>query len=48
MRLKRTLIITVGSVLLALLAIILIQTGLGVDSEVTLRDSNRPEIVGED
>ena len=48
MRLKRTLIIMVSSVLLALLFIILIQTGLGVDSEVTLRDSNRPEIVGED
>lgn len=48
MRLKRVLIIAVGSVLLALLTIILIQTGLGVDSEVTLRDSNRPEIVGED
>ena len=48
MALKRTLIIAAAAVLLALLFIILIQTGLGVDSEVTLRDSNRPEIVGED
>ena len=48
MRVKRALIITIASIALALLFIILIQTGLGVDSEVTLRDSNRPEIVGED
>ena len=48
MRLKRALVFAIAGTALALLFIILIQTGLGVDSEVTLRDSNRPEIVGED
>lgn len=47
MRLRRYLLISVGSILLVLLMIILIQSGLGVDSDVTITDSHRPEIVGE-
>ena len=45
---RRALFITVGSVLVVLLMIILLQTGLGVDSDVTITDRNRPEIVGSD
>ena len=45
---RRALFITVGSVLVVLLMIILLQTGLGVDSDVTITDRNRPEIVGND
>ena len=45
---RRALFITVGSVLVVLLMIILMQTGLGVDSDVTITDRNRPEIVGND
>ena len=45
---RRVLFITVGSVLAVLLMIILLQTGLGVDSDVTITDRNRPEIVGND
>ena len=45
---RRVLFITVGSVLFVLLMIILLQTGLGVDSDVTITDRNRPEIVGND
>ena len=45
---RRALFITVGSVLFVLLMIILLQTGLGVDSDVTITDRNRPEIVGSD
>ena len=45
---RRALFITVGSVLFVLLMIILLQTGLGVDSDVTITDRNRPEIVGND
>ena len=47
MRLGRLLLISLGSVLFVLLVIILIQSGLGVDSDVTITDSNRPEIVGD-
>ncbi len=47
MRLRRVLLITVGSIFFVLLMIILIQSGLGVDSDETITDSNRPEIVGE-
>lgn len=47
MRLRRFLLISLGSVLFVLLVIILIQSGLGVDSDVTITDSNRPEIVGD-
>lgn len=47
MRLRRYLLISVGSILFVLLMIILIQSGLGVDSDVTITDSNRPEIVGD-
>ncbi len=47
MRLRRLLLISLGSVLFVLLVIILIQSGLGVDSDVTITDSNRPEIVGD-
>ena len=45
---RRALFITIGSVLVVLLMIILLQTGLGVDSDVTITDRNRPEIVGND
>ena len=47
MRLRRLLLISLGSVIFVLLVIILIQSGLGVDSDVTITDSNRPEIVGD-
>ena len=47
MRLRRLLLISLGSVIFVLLMIILIQSGLGVDSDVTITDSNRPEIVGD-
>ncbi len=46
-RLKRPVIIVVGSVILLMLLIVVLQSGLGVDSEVTITDSHRPEIVGE-
>ena len=46
-RLRKPLIIVVGAVVLVVLLIALLQSGLGVDSEVTIRDSERPEIVGD-
>lgn len=47
MRLRKPLVITVGAVILVMLLIALLQSGLGVDSEVTIKDSERPEIVGD-
>lgn len=46
-RARRLLLTIVGSILLVLLMIFLIQSELGVDSEETITDSHRPEIVGE-
>ena len=46
-RLRKPLIIMVGAVVLLVLLIAVLQSGLGVDSEVTIRDSERPEIVGD-
>ena len=46
-RLRKPLIIVVGAIILLVLLIAVLQSGLGVDSEVTIRDSERPEIVGD-
>lgn len=46
-RLRKPLMIIVGSVILLMLLIVVLQSGLGVDSEDTITDSHRPEIVGE-
>ena len=46
-RLRRPLIIAVSGIVLLMLLIVILQTGLGVDSEVTITDSQRPEIVGD-
>ncbi len=45
-RLKRPLLIVVGSVIILMLLIVVLQSGLGVDSDETITDSHRPEIVG--
>ncbi len=45
-RLKRPVLILVGSIVVLLLLIFILQSGLGVDSDVTITDSHRPEIVG--
>ena len=45
-RLRKPLIIAVGSVILVMLLIVVLQSGLGVDSDDTITDSHRPEIVG--
>lgn len=45
-RLRRPLLIAVGAVILLMLAIVVLQSGLGVDNDVTITDSHRPEIVG--
>ena len=45
-RMRRPLLILVGAVILLMLAIVVLQSGLGVDSEDTITDSHRPEIVG--
>lgn len=46
-RLRRPLIIAVSAVVLLMLLIVILQSGLGVDSDVTITDSQRPEIVGD-
>ena len=46
-RLRRPVLIALSSVILVLLLIVLLQSGLGVDSDETITDSHRPEIVGE-
>lgn len=45
-RLRRPLVIAIGSVILVMLLIVVLQSGLGVDSDETITDSHRPEIVG--
>ena len=45
-RLRKPLIIAVTGVILLMLLILVLQSGLGVDSEDTITDSHRPEIVG--
>ncbi len=47
LRLRKPLLIVIGAVILVVLLIALLQSGLGVDSEQTIRDSQRPEIVGD-
>ncbi len=46
-RLRKPLLVVVGAVILLMLAIVILQSGLGVDSEDTITDSQRPEIVGD-
>jgi len=45
-RLRRPLLIVIGGVVLLMLLIVILQSGLGVDNDVTITDSHRPEIVG--
>ena len=45
-RLRKPLMIVVGGVILVMLLIVVLQSGLGVDSDETITDSHRPEIVG--
>ena len=47
-RLRRPLMIVVSGVVLLMLLIVILQSGLGVDSDDTITDSQRPEIVGGD
>ena len=46
-RMRRPLLIIVGAAILVMLLIVVLQSGLGVDSEDTITDSQRPEIVGD-
>ncbi|MCY4619921.1 MAG: hypothetical protein OXD50_15415 [Chloroflexi bacterium] len=46
-RLKRPLLILASGIILLMLLIVVLQSGLGVDSDDTITDSHRPEIVGE-
>lgn len=45
-RIRKPLLIVLGSLILLILVIVVLQSGLGVDSEDTITDSHRPEIVG--
>lgn len=45
-RLRRPFVIAIGTVILVMLLIVVLQSGLGVDNDVTITDSHRPEIVG--
>ena len=45
-RLRRPLFFVIGGIVLLMLLIVILQSGLGVDSEDTITDSHRPEIVG--
>ena len=47
-RLRRPLMIALSSIVLLMLLIVILQSGLGVDSDDTITDSQRPEIVGGD
>ncbi len=44
--LRKPLLIVVSGVIALLLLIVILQSGLGVDSDDTITDSQRPEIVG--
>ena len=46
-KLRRPLLIVVGSIIFVMLLIVVLQSGLGVDSDETITDSHRPEIVGD-
>ncbi len=48
MPLRRKIGLAVGTLFLALIVIILINSSLGVDRDETFTDLHRPEIVGED
>ena len=45
-RMRKPLLIVFGAAILLMLVIVILQSGLGVDSEDTITDSHRPEIVG--
>lgn len=45
-RMRKPLLIVIGAAILLMLVIVILQSGLGVDSEDTITDSHRPEIVG--
>ncbi|MYF81461.1 MAG: hypothetical protein F4177_06810 [Chloroflexi bacterium] len=45
-RVRKTVLILVGAAVLLMLLIVVLQSGLGVDSDETITDSHRPEIVG--
>ena len=45
-RLRKPLLIVIGGVVLLMLLVVILQSGLGVDNDVTITDSHRPEIVG--
>lgn len=45
-RIRKPLLIILGSLILLILVIVVLQSALGVDSEDTITDSHRPEIVG--
>ena len=45
-RLRKPLLIVISGVVLLMLLIVILQSGLGVDNDVTITDSHRPEIVG--
>jgi len=47
-RVRKTMLILLGAVVLLMLLIVVLQSGLGVDSDETITDSHRPEIVGGD
>jgi hypothetical protein len=44
--LRKPILIAVGAVIIVMLLIVVLQSGLGVDSDITITDSHRPEIVG--
>ncbi|MCY3558757.1 MAG: hypothetical protein OXH13_08950 [Chloroflexi bacterium] len=45
-RVRKIVLILVGAAVLLMLLIVVLQSGLGVDSDETITDSHRPEIVG--
>ncbi len=46
-RIRKPLLIAVGAIVLMMMLIVILQSGLGVDSDDTITDSQRPEIVGD-
>ena len=46
-RVRRPILITVGGLIALFLLIALLQSGIGVDSDETITDRQRPEIVGD-
>lgn len=45
-RVRKPLLIAIGAVIIGMLLIVVLQSGLGVDNDITITDSHRPEIVG--